>query len=99
MHLKTTEGIYSSKEAKYLAAMKHGTTGWKESEEKVWQRFIFFQPKGTNEGIWLPAEDYISQIDSLRRRNRDFYRTHPNLLKSKIREKRKPQIFAHSLYR
>ncbi len=99
MRLQTTEGIYSSKEGQTLAAHKHGATGWKETESSSREAMIYFCPQVEGEGLWLPAESYIRQIQQRKNHNRQFYLNHPHLLKKKIQEKRRPQIFAHSLYR
>lgn len=89
IELKTTPGIFSSKNKNCLAFHRHGSTGWREGETGEWEKMIYCVDKNSGKGIWLIERSYAVEMKRRKDANRNYYNLNPLLLRRKIEEKKK----------
>jgi hypothetical protein len=88
IHMKST--VFTSKAMTTLASEKQGASGWRQNDAGELEQVIF-SVSGSGNGEWICAESYRRNKSEKRRENREFYKTHPNLLAEKIRGKKLAQ--------
>ena len=86
-HIPIKGVFYSSKQADKVAVKTRGSVGWSPNDEGFLEEFIFHQVKGQS-GTWLPQVEYRRIKSETAKRNFDFYKANPGLLRQKIRERK-----------
>ena len=89
--------VYRTKELKAeVTDPKHGTVGWMRigfEENHMWAEEVIFNGKGPFERGWKQARDFRMQKVDLKAANRRFYSFNPQLLREKIRARKKAAKF------